>query len=152
MQSMNDMSASQEEIDMKLTQMGASVTSLHGIISFIRFNFDQTELLYVYNVNAKDQYFLQMVKPYSSAAGVFSRPKEIVQYIKNDIRQFKNASNSNVFNEFVAVNRSLYDSVRKVKEVFMTYNVPKEKMIEIEKRVDEISGLLTEIQSTSSPL
>ena len=34
---MNGMSANQEEIDMKLTQLGAKVTSLHGIISFIHF-------------------------------------------------------------------------------------------------------------------
>lgn len=152
MQNMNDVSASESEIDMKLTLLGANVTSLHGIISFIRFDFDQTELFYVYNVNAKNQYFLQMVKPYPAAAGVFSQPKEIVQYIKNDIKRFKNASNSNVFGEFVAVNQNLYDSAQEIKDVFMTYNVPKDKMLKIKEKVGEISGLLDEVKSTSSPL
>lgn len=152
MQSMNDMSANQEEIDMKLTQLGANVTSLHGIISFIRFSFDQTELFYVYNINAKNQYFLQMVKPYPAAAGVFLKPQAVVQYIKNDIRQFKNASNSNVFSEFVAVNQSLYDSTQKIKDVFMTYNVPKDRIVKIKEKVDEISDILSEIKSTSASL
>jgi hypothetical protein len=146
------MSANQEEIDMKLTQLGANVTSLHGIISFIRFSFDQTELFYVYNINAKNQYFLQMVKPYPAAAGVFLKPQAVVQYIKNDIRQFKNASNSNVFSEFVAVNQSLYDSTQKIKDVFMTYNVPKDRIVKIKEKVDEISDILSEIKSTSASL
>lgn len=152
MQSMNNLSADQEEIDMQLTQMGANVTSLHGIISFIRFSYDSTELLYVYNINAKHKYFLQMVKPYSAASGVFSKPQELVQYIKNDMKQFKNASNSNVFREFVAVNQDLYDSAQKIKDVFMTHNVPKDKMLEVKEKIKEISGLLNEIQNTSSPL
>ncbi|MVB12715.1 hypothetical protein CAFE_34570 [Caprobacter fermentans] len=149
---MNNMSANQEEIDMMLTQMGADVTSLHGIISFIRFNLDQTELFYVYNINAKNQYFLQMVKPYPAAAGVFSKSKAVVQYIKNDIRQFRNASNSNVFQEFIAVNQNLYDSIQSIKDVFMTYNVPKDKMLEIKEKAGEISAVLDEIKSTSSVL
>lgn len=149
---MNPMSASQEEIDMKLTQMGGNVTSLHGIISFIRFNVNQTELTYVYNINAKNQYFLQMVKPYPAGAGVFVKPQEIVQYIKNDIKQFKNASNSNVFCEFVSVNQALYSSIQDIKDVFMTYNVPRENMRQIKEKVDEISELLNEIKNTGTPL
>ncbi|MGE4276677.1 MAG: hypothetical protein AB7E30_05785 [Lawsonibacter sp.] len=149
---MNHMSANQEEIDMKLTQMGGTVTSLHGIISFIRFNVNQTELTYVYNINAKNQYFLQMVKPYPAGAGVFFKPKEIIQYIKNDIKQFKNASNSNVFSEFVAVNQSLYESIQNIKDVFMTYNVPRDNMQQIKEKVDEISQLLNEVKHTSTPL
>lgn len=149
---MNNMSASEEEIDMKLTQMGAHVTSLHGIISFIRFSFDQTELLYVYNVNAKSQYFLQMVKPYPVAAGAFTSSKSMIQYIKDDIKQFKNASNSNVFGEFVTVNQSLYESIQNIKDVFMTYNVPKDKMLQIKDKVGEIAGILSTVEKTSSTL
>lgn len=150
--SANEMSASEEQIDMKLTQMGADVTSLHGIISFIRFNFDQTELFYVYNINAKDQYYLQMIKPYPVGAGVFSTPKSMLQYINNDIKQFKNASNSNVFSEFVTVNQNLYAAIQDIKDVFMTYNVPKEKMVTIKEKASEISDLLEDIKKTSFPL
>lgn len=149
---MNDMSAELAEIDMQLTQMGAKVTSLHGIVSFIHFTVDQTELFYVYNINAKDQYFLQMVKPYPAGAGIFSKPQCIVQYIKKDIRQFQNASNSNVFGEFVSVNQSLYTLIQSIKCVFMTYNVPKEKMHRIQEKVDEIFALLDDIKNTSSSL
>lgn len=149
---MNSMSATQDEIDMKLTQMGGNVTSLHGIISFIHFNVNQLELIYVYNLNAKNKYFLQMVKPYPVGAGVFSKPQEIVQYIKNDIKKFQNASNSNVFNEFVSVNKGLYDSIQNIKDAFMTYNVPADKMKKIKEKIDEISCLLDDIKSTSKHL
>lgn len=149
---MNDMSAQLEEVDMRLTQMGAKVTSLHGIVSFIHFTIDQTELFYVYNINAKDEYFLQMVKPYPAGAGIFSKPQDIIEYIKKDIRQFQNATNSNVFGEFVAVNQGLYTLIRSIKCVFMTYNVPKEKMRQIKEKVDEIAALLDEIRSTSTHL
>jgi hypothetical protein len=146
------MSATQDEIDMKLTQMGGKVTSLHGIISFIHFNINSLELIYVYNLNKKNKYFLQMVKPYPVAAGVFSKPQEIVQYIKDDIRQFQNASKSHVFSEFVTVNQALSDSVRNIKDSFMKYNVPIDKMQKIKEKVDEISNLLDDIKKTSKPL
>jgi hypothetical protein len=149
---MNGMSANQEEIDMKLTQLGAKVTSLHGIISFIHFYFGQTELSYVYNINVKDKFFLQMVKPYPLAAGVFSNSQEMVQYIKNDIRQFQNASKSNVFNEFITVNKNLCESVQTIKDVFMSYNIPKDKMKQVREKADELSGLLREIKKTSPSL
>jgi hypothetical protein len=93
-----------------------------------------------------------MVKPYPVAAGVFSKPQEIVQYIKDDIRQFQNASKSHVFSEFVTVNQALSDSVRNIKDSFMKYNVPIDKMQKIKEKVDEISNLLDDIKKTSKPL
>ncbi|MPN56688.1 hypothetical protein SDC9_204379 [bioreactor metagenome] len=103
----------------------------------------------MYNINAKNQYCLQMVKPYPAGAGVFSKPQAIVQYIKNDIKQFKNASSSNVFSEFVTVNQNLYASIQNIKDAFMTYNVPRDKMQQIKEKVDEISNLLDDIKNTS---
>ena len=46
---MDNVSANQEEIDMKLTQMGAEVTSLYGIISFIRFHYKHRTIQSVQN-------------------------------------------------------------------------------------------------------
>jgi len=149
---MNNLTANLEEVDMQLTQMGAKVTSLHGLVSFIHFDLNQTELFYVYNINAKNQYFLQMVKPFSTGAGIFCKPQDIVQYIKNDLKQFQNASNSNVFAEFTSVNQALYSTIRDIKDVFMTYNVPREKMLQIKGKIDEVSALLEDIKHTGVPL
>jgi len=149
---MNNLSANLAEVDMQLTQMGAKVTNLHGLVSFIHFNLDQIELFYVYNINSKNQYFLQMVKPFSTGAGVFSKPQDIVQYIKDDLKQFKNASNSNVFPEFTSVNQALCSTIQSVKDVFMTYNVPQDKMLQIKGKIDEISALLDDIRHTSAVL
>ncbi len=149
---MYNVSANQDELDMILTQMGADVKSVHGIISYIRFNIDNTELFYVYNINADEQYYLQMVKPYPVGAGVFSKPKEIISYIKNDIKQFKNAYNSKVFDQFITVNQSLHRCIHNIEDVFMGYNVPSDKMIEIEKKIDEIKNLIDDIRNTSAKL
>ncbi len=149
---MDNVSANQEEIDMKLTQMGAEVTSLYGIISFIRFHFDQIELFYVYNVNSKNQYYLQMVKPYPVGAGVFSNLQEMVQYIDEDIQQFQNASNSHAFQAFVTTNQDLYQVIQKFKDVYMSRNVPKEKIQRIREMTGGLYDFLTEIEKTSSPL
>lgn len=149
---MNNLSANLAEVDMQLTQMGAKVTNLHGLVSFIQFNLEQTELFYVYNINRKNQFFLQMVKPFSTGAGVFHKPQDIVQYIKNDLKQFKNASNSNVFPEFINVNQALCSTIRDIKDIFMTYNVPRNKMLQIKEKIDEISALLDGIKRTSDTL
>ena len=93
-----------------------------------------------------------MVKPFSTGAGVFSKPQDIVQYIKDDLKQFKNASNSNVFPEFTSVNQALCSTIQSVKDVFMTYNVPQDKMLQIKGKIDEISALLDDIRHTSAVL
>ena len=93
-----------------------------------------------------------MVKPFSTGAGIFCKPQDIVQYIKNDLKQFQNASNSNVFAEFTSVNQALYSTIRDIKDVFMTYNVPREKMLQIKGKIDEVSALLEDIKHTGVPL
>lgn len=145
---MNSVSANQEELKMMLAQMGADVTSLHGIICYIRFKLDNVELAYVYNLNANNQYYLQMIKPFHEGAGVFSKPQEIVKYIKDDLKQFSNAHNSKHFDDFIEVDRRLYAAVQNVKDVFMTYNVPKQKMLQIKEKIGEVDALLEEIRST----
>lgn len=149
---MNSISASQDELDMILTQMGAQVKSVHGIISYIRFKIDDTELFYVYNINADEQFYLQMVKPYPVGAGVFSKPRELINYIKNDIKQFSNAKNSSVFDEFIAVNQQLHLRMHSIQDMFMGYNVPIDKMIMIEKKIDEIKNLIEDIKTTSTKI
>lgn len=134
---------------MVLAQMGADVTSLHGMICFIRFKLDNIELAYVYNLNANNQYYLQMIRPFHEGAGVFSKPREIVAYIQNDLKQFSNAHNSKHFDDFVEVNRRLYAAVQNVKDVFMAYNVPHQKMEQIKEKIGEIDALLGDIRETS---
>lgn len=147
---MNFISAEQDNIDMMLTQMGAKVKSIHGLVCYVSFKFNDTEILYVYNINAKNQYYLQKVLPYPVGAGEFSSPAEVVDYIKKDIHYYKTALKSSIFNDFVDINLKLHKTIHKMEEVFMNYNVPHEKMNEIEGKLNHIDQILNEIQDTSN--
>lgn len=149
---MNIISAEQDNIDMLLTQMGASVKSIHGLVCFVRFDINGTEILYVYNINAKDQYYLQKVLPYPVGTGVFTKPSEIIEYIKKDINYYRKASKSSLFNDFIAVNLELHHTIHKMEDTFMNYNVPHEKLDEIVRRIEEMNQLINEVQETSKSL
>ncbi len=149
---MNYVSAEQDNIDMMLTQMGAKVKSIHGLICSVRFNIDGTELFYVYNVNAKEQYYLQKVLPYPVGAGEFTKPSEIIEYIKKDIACYKTASKSTIFKEFVSANLELHHTIHKLEDTFMSHNVPHDKMDEIVSKIEQISQLISEIEKTSKTL
>lgn len=149
---MNIISAEQDNIDMLLTQMGASVKSIHGLVCFVRFNINDTEIFYVYNINAKDQYYLQKVLPYPVGAGVFTKPSEIIEYIKKDINYYRKASKSSIFNDFISVNLELHHAIHKMEETFMNYNIPHEKMNEIVNRIEQLGQLINEVQETSKSL
>ncbi|MGB8451593.1 MAG: hypothetical protein WCD89_04605 [Anaerocolumna sp.] len=145
---MNIVSAEQDNMDMLLTQLGAKVKSIHGLLCYVRFNINDTEIFYIYNINAKDQYYLQKVLPYPVGAGVFTKPSEIVEYIKNDIKFYKNASKSSVFGDFINTNVELHQIVHKLENTFMNYNVPSGKMKEISKELEHINEILDGVKDT----
>ncbi|HEX3020831.1 MAG TPA: hypothetical protein VHP81_00370 [Lachnospiraceae bacterium] len=149
---MNILSAEQDNIDMLLTQMGANVKSIHGLVCFVRFNINETEIFYVYNINAKDQYYLQKVLPYPVGAGVFTKPSEIVSYIKKDLSYYKTASKSTIFKDFVGTNLELHKTIHKMEETFLNYNVPHEKMEEVMVMINQINDILNHVQENGTPI
>lgn len=149
---MNILSAEQEDLDMQLTQMGAKVNSIHGLVCYVSFNINDTKIFYVYNLNVKEQYFLQKVLPYPVGVGEFTHPSEIVDYIKKDILCYKNASKSSVFKDFININMDLNKTVCKMEETYLNYNVPHEKLNEIVDEIEKINQTLTNIQKESKPV
>lgn len=143
---MDMMSAEQENMDLLLTQMGAKVESVHGLICFAKFTISDVEISYVYSINANNKYYLQKIRPYPVGAGEFSRSSEVVDYIKKDIENYKVASKSSAFHEFVSINQELHQSMYKLEELFLQYNVPHDKLGEIGERVKMMNQLLSDIQ------
>ena len=146
---MNITSAEQAGLDLELTQIGAKVTSIHGLLCFVHYYVKDTELFYVYNINAKSQYYLQRVLPYPVGAGVFSKPDDIVEYIKADIKKFENAANSSNFEDFVEITQKIHHSVHAIEDVFMNYNVEPEKMGQINAALEHINEFFIDIRNTS---
>jgi hypothetical protein len=149
---MNIVAAEQGNLHMRLTQLGAEVKSIHGLLCFVRFHINETEIFYVYNINAKDQYYLQKVLPYPVGAGVFDKINDIVEYIEKDILQYTNASKSKVFQTFVETNLELHHILHKMEDTFMNYNVPSCRMDDIKEKLKEMNCILDEIQESSKKI
>lgn len=146
---MNIVSSQQDKMEMQLKQMGAEVQTIHGILSYVKIMIGTVEVFYAYNLNAKDKFFLQRITPYPLGAGVFSTQKQVLNYIKHDIEQFKNANNSKVFHKFIEVNYRTHRTSHELEDLFLNYNVPAEKMREIEGYLDHISNVIDELKQTS---
>jgi hypothetical protein len=139
---MNINSAQQEKLDMLLTQMGAKVTSIHGVLFYVKFIIGAVEIFYVFNVNAKNQYYLQRILPYPVGAGAFASPDLVIDYIREDIKKFKNASQSSRFNDFITISSKLHTIVHDFEELFLNHNVSPAQMEAIEKSILELSEIL----------
>lgn len=149
---MNLMSAEQDRLVMLLTQMGAKVKTVHGLICYVRFNINDIEFFYIYTLHANNQYCLQMIKPYRVGAGLFAKPNEILSYIKKDIKRFKNALNSTNFEKFITINTRLYNSIHFIEDSFLDYNIPPETLLEVEKKLDEIETIITNVRDSSTKI
>lgn len=146
---MNIQSGAQDRRVMLLKQMGAKVTTIQGMVCYVKFSIEGTDIAYVYNINAKDQYFLQRVSPYPLGAGVFMTEEHVFTHIQKDIEQFKNASKSKAFQKYVEVNFKTHRAIHDLEDVFMHYNVPIESLHQIEKHLEEITVIVEDIRKTS---
>lgn len=111
--------------EMVLKQLGAEVVSIHGLQCFIKFMIDGIEVSYAYNINKKDKYYLQRIKPYHMSAGVFDNVTDVVDSIKTDVEQFKNAVKSGNFEDFLKLNSNIIEAARNFENLFLNYNVDK---------------------------
>ena len=62
-----------DSIEILLRQLGADkIQKVQGDLYFIKFILeDDLEVMYTYNINAKNQYFLQRIMPYPIPQGAF---------------------------------------------------------------------------------
>lgn len=149
---MQYVSAQQDSIAMTLRQMGATVREIHGLVCFVRFDLNGTELFYVYNLNADDQYYLQRVKPYPMSAGVFADSTAIAEYIERDVSAFRGAVRSGQFQPFVDANQRLTALVRALETAFMHSNVPDAAFAQIGTELDTLEKLLADLRQDADPL
>lgn len=137
---MNVDTAKGDAIETLLRQIGASqITKVRGILYFIKFKLNQDiEISYVYNINAKNQYFLQRIKPYPIPQGIFTDEYEIVSFIKKDLNKFTMAMNSSNFNLFLNVTKKLNLASYNFEDLFLNYNVNSDDFEKLDKALDDI--------------
>lgn len=131
--------------DMKLIQLGAKVEQINSKMCYVKFDVEGVELVYVYNINKKGKYFLERVKPYPLPIKEYEKESDIIDIIKIDLEQFKNAVHSRNINAFISINSELNKTIKQFEDLFLYYNVPK---IETQIILDKIKEIQDEIKKT----
>jgi hypothetical protein len=151
---MNINNAQGDSIEILLRQMGASdVTKIRGLLYFMTFKLsDNVEISYSYNINTKNKYFLQRIKPYPIPQGVFSDEYEIVSFIKKDLQKFSTAMNSSNFNLFLDVARKVNNITSMAEHLFLNYNVNVNQLLRINTELDDILKEIEFAKNTSKEI
>lgn len=126
---------------MVLKLMGADISTISSEMVYVSFKItDEIEVSYVYNVNRKDKYFLERIKPYPVVVKEFQTAKEVIDLIKLDVEQFRNAVLSHKVSSFIEVNKSLHKSILSFEDLFLYYNVDQEHIDVIQESIDNINA------------
>ena len=129
---------------MKLIQLGAAVQVVSGKMVYASFKFDQdVEVSYAYNINKNNKYFLERIKPYPLSIKEFENPEDVIELIKIDYDQFKNAVKSHNIKNFIGINNSLNKSIKAFEDLFLYYNIPSDCVDKINNNIKDINNIIT---------
>lgn len=124
---------------MKLIQMGADVKVVSGQLVYVAFDItNEVKVSYVYNINKKNRYFLERIKPYPIAVKEFNTAEDIINIIKIDVEQFKNAAKSHNIQDFIQTNYDFHNVILTFEDLFLYYNVDRETFTDIKQHINEI--------------
>ncbi|WP_068554496.1 ROK family protein [Thermotalea metallivorans] len=135
--------------EIKLRQMGGEVEVIRGIMHYVRFDIGGTIVKYVYHINKKGKYFLQRQAPYPLNAGTYESEQDVIDIIRHDLAQMKNAKKSKKFDKFIEMNKNLSNMMRKFEDLYLYYNVPSVQMEKIEKTIQQLGNLIFETKDIS---
>lgn len=132
-----------DTIEARLRYIGATeIKKIRGILYFIEFEIDDNlKVSYTYNINSKNKYYLQRIKPYPIPEGVFDKECEIVSFIEKDIKKFVNAKKSNNFDLFLKITDELNTICFDIEELFLNYNIDKMDLDKLKYELDDIINL-----------
>jgi len=115
------------EHDMKLVQMGGKVTFITSEMCYVKFHVAGIEIEYVYNINSKDKYYLERIKPYPLGLNMFDNEDDVLKIIEIDLEQFEAAAKDNNIQCFIEVGQELNTVMKKFEDMYLYYEVPSEK-------------------------
>jgi len=134
---------------MKLKQMGADVTVINSKLCYISFDLSGFKVSYVYNVNKKNRYFLERIKPYPLPLREFDSEDDVIEIIDIDLSQFKNAIKSHNIEEFINIARKLDSVFHKFEDLFLYYNLPEAEVKRLSDEILEFDRDIDRIKETS---
>ncbi len=143
---------SDDMINIMLRQEGAvSIKTSPAHINIAKFVIgDDVRLTYMYEVK-EEEIYLQRINPYPMMIGKIYNEQQVVDIIKLDIRKFESAYNSSNFNKFIDLASYVSTFNKDIENLFMTHNVPREKLEEIEEEMTKLHQLI-EAATEDTPL
>ena len=139
-------------INVSLRQIGAtSIKEVrNGILYIAKFDLaDDLCVTYVFNVTKRDKYYLQRVSPYPISHGDFDGPDQVVDFIRKDIRKFRNAHNSHNFPKFLETTDAMVRLSHAVELLFLERNISAEDLDSLAARLDAAVDTIKEIREHS---
>lgn len=133
----------------ELKRLGARVLDIQGIMFYVKFKINDTKISYVYHLNKDNTFFLERIKPYTCAIGDYDSEEDVVDTIRVDIKQFKNAMNSSNFESFIEVDQHISKLVRLFEDLYLYYNVSKEDINQVNTEINKVLEMINDVQEKS---
>lgn len=133
----------------ELTALGAKVMDIQGIMTFVKFKIKDTKIAYIYNLRPDNTFFFERIKPYAMPIGEFDSEEAIIDLIKIDIEQFKNAMNSSNFNQFITLDSNISKMVRIFEDLYLYYNIEKDDLETLNQSVEGVLNTIKTIRNKS---
>lgn len=140
---------SDDMINLVLRQMGAvSIKTSPAYINIAKFEIGNLRLTYMYEVKEEDIY-LQRISPYPMMIGKIYNEQQVVEIIANDLKKFKNACSSSNFSKFISIANDVVSFDKEIENLFMSHNVSKKDLEEVEQMMDKVHDKLSELMEKS---
>ncbi len=133
----------------ELKKLGARVLDIQGIMFYVKFRINETKISYVYHLNKDNTFFLERIKPYTCGIGDYTTEEDVVEVIRQDIKQFRNAMNSSNFENFIEVDQHISKLVRLFEDLYLYYNVSKEDIDLVSHEIDKVLDIINVVQEKS---
>ena len=141
-------------IEMACRQLGASaVRKIHGTLYIFEFDIGKGhKLSYSFNVNHKNEYHLQRIRPYPFLRGSITTAREVTNFIKTDLARFQNAVHSSNFAELIATEKELLAVGQDIDSLFLNFNVNRPAIEGIKEELSRIRRLIEKVKESSTEI
>nr|WP_297173179.1 hypothetical protein [uncultured Agathobaculum sp.] len=143
-------SFSGDVINVALRQMGAtSIKEIrNGILYIAKFELSSDLCItYVFDVTKRNKYFLQRVTPYPISHGDFDGAQEVVEFIRKDVKKFRNAMHSHNFPKFLDAANQMVVLTHAAELLFLERNVSAEDLDSLRACLEASIDKIREIHS-----
>ena len=134
----------------ELKSIGARIIDIEGIMFLVKFRVENHKITYAYHLNEDNTYYLERVKPYFLSIGTYQTEEDIVDVIKVDIEQFRNAVHSTNFEQFLEIDNHMSQLVRLFEDLDLYYHIDKTDLKVLDESVDGILDTIKDIMKRSA--